>query len=76
MIEEKYKNQSDTLIIKFNGWLSEGYEDTKTVLMDRESIVDEIINVTSPEKIGYLSLFLFSQFPNKPYQDSQHIFAS
>lgn len=42
MVEEKYKNQKETLIIKFNGWLFEGYEDTKTVLMG--SIVDEIIN--------------------------------
>lgn len=42
MVEEKYKDQQDTLIIKFNGWLFEGYEDTKTVLMG--SIVDEIIS--------------------------------
>lgn len=42
MVEEKYKDQEDTLIIKFNGWLFEGYEDTKTVLMG--SIVDEIIS--------------------------------
>lgn len=41
MVEEKYKTEKDTLIIKFNGWLFEGYEDTKTVLMG--SIIDEII---------------------------------
>jgi len=41
MVEEKYKGQNDTLVIKFNGWLFEGYDDTKTVLMG--SIVDEII---------------------------------
>ncbi len=41
MVEEKYTDQKDTLVIKFNGWLFEGYDDTKTVLMG--SIVDEII---------------------------------
>ena len=41
MVEEKYTDQQDTLVIKFNGWLFEGYDDTKTVLMG--SIVDEII---------------------------------
>ncbi len=41
MIEEKYAKQEDVLVINFNGWLFEGYEDTKTVLMSR--IVDEII---------------------------------
>src|SRR5947207_15649 len=41
MVEDRYTDQSDTLVIKFNGWLFEGYDDTKTVLMS--SIVDEII---------------------------------
>ena len=41
MVEEKYGDKEDVLVIKFNGWLFEGYEDTKTVLMGR--IVDEII---------------------------------
>jgi hypothetical protein len=35
MVEEKYKDQENTLVIRFNGWLFEGYEDTKTVLMGR-----------------------------------------
>ncbi|MBK6828948.1 MAG: NTPase [Chitinophagaceae bacterium] len=42
MVEEKYKDKKDVLVIWFNGWLFEGYEDTKTVLMGR--IVDEIIS--------------------------------
>ncbi|PIF60030.1 P-loop NTPase fold protein [Flavobacterium sp. 2] len=42
MIETKYEEQDDILVIKFNGWLFEGYEDAKTVLMGR--IVDEIIS--------------------------------
>jgi len=41
MIEEKYSDKEGVLVINFNGWLFEGYEDTKTVLMSR--IVDEII---------------------------------
>jgi len=42
MVEDKYKNSPDVLVIRFNGWLFEGYEDAKTVLMSR--IVDEIID--------------------------------
>ena len=42
MIEERYKGKSDILVVRFNGWLFEGYEDAKTVLMGR--IVDEIIS--------------------------------
>lgn len=41
MIETHYEKDDNILIIKFNGWLFEGYEDAKTVLMGR--IVDEII---------------------------------
>lgn len=42
MVEKKYEEDSDILVIKFNGWLFEGYEDAKSVLMGR--IVDEIIS--------------------------------
>ncbi len=41
MVEHHYEDDKDVLVIKFNGWLFEGYEDAKTVLM--ASIVDEII---------------------------------
>ena len=41
MVGERFVDDKDILVIKFNGWLFEGYEDTKTVLMGR--IVDEII---------------------------------
>jgi predicted KAP-like P-loop ATPase len=42
MIETHYDQQEDILVVKFNGWLFEGYEDAKTVLMGR--IVDDIIS--------------------------------
>lgn len=42
MAEKKYEEDKDILVIKFNGWLFEGYEDAKSVLMGR--IVDEIIS--------------------------------
>ena len=45
MISEKYELEEDILVIKFNGWLFEGYEDAKTVLMGR--IVDEIVSKKS-----------------------------
>lgn len=41
MVEQAYDGQKDVLVIKFNGWLFEGYEDAKTVLLGR--IVDDII---------------------------------
>lgn len=42
MVEQNYEDDTDILVIKFNGWLFEGYEDAKSVLMGR--IVDEIIS--------------------------------
>ncbi|MBD3660989.1 MAG: hypothetical protein HUJ11_02150 [Arenibacter algicola] len=48
MIEEKYSDKEGVLVINFNGWLFEGYEDTKTVLMSR--IVDEIIKERTLDK--------------------------
>ena len=47
MVEEIYSEDKDSLIINFNGWLFEGYEDTKTVLMGR--IVNEIIKKRKPQ---------------------------
>lgn len=42
MVQHRLEKEKDVLVIKFNGWLFEGYEDAKTVLMGR--IVDEIID--------------------------------
>lgn len=47
MVQETYSDEKDVLTINFNGWLFEGYEDTKTVLMGR--IVDEIIKKRKPQ---------------------------
>ena len=41
MVEAHYENDKDVLSIKFNGWLFEGYENAKTVLMG--TILDELI---------------------------------
>lgn len=53
MIEKTYSKDSEILVIKFNGWLFEGYDDAKTVLMSR--IVDEILNkrTLTPKAIEY-----------------------
>lgn len=48
MIAETYSHEKNVLVINFNGWLFEGYEDTKTVLMGR--IVTEIIEKRKPEE--------------------------
>lgn len=54
MVEENYKGNGDVLVVRFNGWLFEGYEDAKTVLMGR--IVDEIIKCrTFSEKAKQLA---------------------
>lgn len=60
MVSEKYESGKDVLVIKFNGWLFEGYEDAKTVLMGR--IVDEIIaKRTLSEKAKELAFKLFKK---------------
>ena len=41
MVEERYKEKENTLTIKFNGWLFEGYDDAKSVLM--RTILEQII---------------------------------
>lgn len=42
MIENEFEDKEGVLTIKFNGWLFEGYEDAKTVLMG--TILDELID--------------------------------
>lgn len=41
MVECDHKSKKDELIIKFNGWLFEGYEDAKVALL--ETLIEEII---------------------------------
>lgn len=41
MVEDKYKSNNNVLTIKFNGWLFEGYDDAKSVLM--RTILEQII---------------------------------
>jgi len=53
MIEESF-NDPDILCIKFNGWLFEGYDDAKNVLLT--NIVEQIIkNRTLGEKAKHLA---------------------
>lgn len=60
MVSEKYEHEEDVLVIKFNGWLFEGYEDAKTVLMGR--IIDEIVaKRTLSEKAKDLAFKLFKK---------------
>jgi GTPase SAR1 family protein len=41
MVREDLEREKDVVVLSFNGWLFEGYEDAKTALMG--TIVDEII---------------------------------
>jgi hypothetical protein len=41
MVQEDLKTKEDVVVLSFNGWLFEGYEDAKTALMG--SIIDEIV---------------------------------
>lgn len=41
LIEDELKSDTDTLCITFNGWLYQGYEDTKSALM--ESVVHALL---------------------------------
>lgn len=42
MVEQELKKDEDTLVLWFNGWLFEGFDDAKTALMG--TIVDEIVS--------------------------------
>jgi hypothetical protein len=42
MVEQELKKNEDTLVLWFNGWLFEGFDDAKTALMG--TIVDEIVS--------------------------------
>ena len=42
MVKTELKNNPDVLVLSFNGWLFEGYEDAKTALMG--TILDEIVS--------------------------------
>ena len=46
MVETAFSDKEDVLTIKFNGWLFEGYEDAKSVLMG--TILDELIKKKKP----------------------------
>lgn len=48
MITEELESEENILILDFNGWLFESYDDAKSALM--ETIIDELIQKTPPEK--------------------------
>src|SRR4051812_28212106 len=41
MVAETLKSEPETLVLQFNGWLFEGYDDAKAALM--ETIIDQIV---------------------------------
>lgn len=45
LVEEQVKDETNTLCLVFNGWLYQGYEDTKSALM--ESVVHELLKCRS-----------------------------
>lgn len=60
MVEDSYVDNKDVLSIKFNGWLFEGYEDAKSVLMG--TILEQIIkNRTLDEKAKAIAIKLLKR---------------
>jgi predicted KAP-like P-loop ATPase len=60
MVEKRLEQKDTVLTIKFNGWLFEGYEDAKTVLMG--TILEEIIKKrTLGEKAKKLAVKLLKR---------------
>ena len=45
MVEEAFQNDERVLCVRFNGWLFQGFEDAKAVLI--ETIVDELLRTRS-----------------------------
>ncbi|SPD75138.1 putative P-loop ATPase [uncultured Desulfobacterium sp.] len=50
MVTEELNNDSAALVIEFNGWLFESYDDAKSALM--ETVVDELVRKTPTDKSG------------------------
>lgn len=48
MVRQKFEDNEETLVLDFNGWLFEGYDDAKSALMG--TIIDEILNHRPPGK--------------------------
>jgi len=60
MVEDSYTHNETVLTIKFNGWLFEGYEDAKSVLMG--TILEQIIkNRTLDEKAKAIAIKLLKR---------------
>lgn len=67
MLYENYKNDQDTICIKFNGWLFQGFEDAKIALLEQvlseinskkgkfEILTENLINLH--KRFNYLKLF-------------------
>ncbi len=48
MVRQKLDQRERTLVLDFNGWLFEGYEDAKSALMG--TIIDEVLSKQRPSK--------------------------
>lgn len=48
MVRQKLEKNERTLVLDFNGWLFEGYDDAKSALMG--TIIDEILSHQTPSK--------------------------
>lgn len=48
MVRQKLEKNEGTLVLEFNGWLFEGYDDAKSALMG--TIIDEILSHKTPTK--------------------------
>ncbi|MHB8580966.1 MAG: KAP family P-loop NTPase fold protein [Ignavibacteriaceae bacterium] len=60
MAEQGYQGRKEVVTIKFNGWIFEGYEDAKSVLMG--TILETIVNSrTLEEKAKKIALKLFKK---------------
>jgi len=50
MVAEELNKDSSVLVLEFNGWLFESYDDAKSALM--ETVVDELVQKTPTNKSG------------------------
>lgn len=50
MIEDDHKKKKNELIVKFNGWLFEGYEDAKVALL--ETLIEGVVKARTWDKVA------------------------
>ncbi|AUR01637.1 ATP-binding protein [Phaeobacter inhibens] len=68
MVEESFKDDERVLCIRFNGWLFQGFDDAKTVLI--ETIVEELLFELISQRYERGSTLITSNLPFEEWTET------